>query len=110
MKELPENVQTALRYLQDQIQQNGAIVLFGSRAAGSSKKNADFDIGLLMQKHLAWKTFAVWKTTAEELAWPYRLELVDLGRAPKEFLQAIKSQMRILHGAWYDSKTLARES
>jgi hypothetical protein len=38
MKELPQNVQTALRYLQDRVQQNGAIVLFGSRAAGSSKK------------------------------------------------------------------------
>jgi hypothetical protein len=55
-----------------------------------------------MQKHLAWKTFAVWKTTAEELAWPYRLDLVDLGRAPKEFLQVIETQMRVLHGTWYE--------
>ncbi|MDZ7292418.1 MAG: nucleotidyltransferase domain-containing protein [candidate division KSB1 bacterium] len=110
MKEFPRNIQDALRYLREQVQQNGAIVLFGSRVSKPSKKNADFDIGLFMQKPLSWKTFSVWKTRAEDLAWPYRIDLVDLGRAPSEFLDVIEKQMIVLHGEWHGRKGIKRET
>lgn len=110
MQPLPRHLHSALQYLQKQVAENDVIVLFGSRANDASKKNADFDIGLLTQTPLTWKTFAVWKTHVEELAWPYRIDLVDLGRAPSEFLNVVKQQMVVLHGEWHDAKDFTRES
>jgi len=110
MQQFPRHIQSALQYLQKQVTENDAIVLFGSRANEVSKNNADFDIGLLTKAPLAWKTFAVWKTHAEELAWPYRIDLVDLGRAPSDFLTVVKQQMVVLHGEWHDAKGLIREN
>jgi hypothetical protein len=107
MQKLPAHIQSALAYLQKQVGKNDVIVLFGSRANDATRKNADFDIGLLMQTPQAWKTFAVWKTHAEELAWPYRIDLVDLGRAPSDFLNVVKQQMVVLHGEWHDAKEYA---
>jgi predicted nucleotidyltransferase len=110
MQKFPRHLQSALDYLQKQVGKNDVIVLFGSRVSEDAKKNADFDIGLFMQTPLAWKTFAVWKTHAEELAWPYRIDLVDLSRAPSDFLNVVKQQMIVLHGEWHDAKGITRES
>lgn len=110
MQKFPRHIQSALHYLQQRVDKDDLIVLFGSRANDASKKNADFDIGLLMQTPLAWKTFAVWKTHVEELAWPYRIDLVDLGRAPSDFLNVVKPQMVVLHGEWHDAKGFTRKS
>jgi len=110
MQKFPRQIQSALGYLQKQVTENDVIVLFGSRASEASKKNADFDVGLLTQTPLAWKTFAVWKTQAEELAWPYRIDLVDLGRAPDSFLNVVKQQMVVLQGEWHDAQGITREN
>lgn len=110
MQQFPRHIQAALQYLQKQVDKNDVIVLFGSRAHDASRQHADFDIGLFTQTPLAWKTFAVWKTHAEELAWPYRIDLVDLGRAPGSFLNVVKQQMVVLHGEWNDAKDFTSES
>jgi hypothetical protein len=103
MKEFPLKIKATVQYLQEQVQEKGTIILFGSRTDEAYKKNADFDIGLFMYKPLSWKTFSLWKTHAEELAWPYRIDLVDLRRAPLEFLKATEKQMIVLHGevTWF---------
>ncbi|MFQ6116095.1 MAG: nucleotidyltransferase domain-containing protein [bacterium] len=98
MKQFPRKIEVALQYLQEQVGEKGTIVLFGSRAINPFKKNADFDIGLFMQEPLSWRTFSIWKTRLEELAWPYRIDLVDLGRAPSDFLKVVKDQSMVLHG------------
>lgn len=102
MQKFPCHIQAALNYLQQQVDKDDLIVLFGSRANEAARKNADFDIGLFTQKPLLWKQFAAWKTRMEDLAWPYRIDLVDLSRAPSDFLNVVKPQMVVLHGEWHD--------
>lgn len=106
MQDVPSHIERAISYLIDQVGKNGAVVLFGSRAKGTANRNADYDIGLSRQSPLEWRTFAVWKTKAEELAWPYKIDVVDLSRAPEDFLDAIQNETVVLHGTW-NGHTLA---
>jgi predicted nucleotidyltransferase len=94
----PDPVKRALHYLKQQVNDCGTIVLFGSRARGTARKYADFDIGIYMKTPLSWRRFSVWKTQVEEIAWPYRIDLVDLGRAPSDFWDTIQDEMIVLHG------------
>ena len=101
MTELPEKVQRVIEYLITQTKGKGVIVLFGSQVQQKKKTNADFDIGILLNSPLSWRTFSIWKLHCEDLAWPYRIDLVDLSRAPKEFLETVEQQMVVLHGQWH---------
>ncbi|MBX2993070.1 MAG: nucleotidyltransferase domain-containing protein, partial [Bacteroidetes bacterium] len=74
------------------------IVLFGSQSRQTAHKNADYDVGIFRESGYDWRSFTVWKTHVEDLAWPYRIDLVDLTRAPREFLDGIKNDMIILSG------------
>ena len=93
MNMMPKSVQTAVEYLQCQIGDSGALFLFGSRARGANRPGGDFDIGLLPAPGTTWQQFCVWRSRAAEIAWPYRLDVVDLSRAPKEFLDVIKDEV-----------------
>ncbi len=100
MENLPKNIQSVIAFLKERTGSDAAIILFGSRAGRSVHRNADFDIGIAVSPKLSWKQFASLKTDAEELAWPYRLDLVDLTRAPDEFLKVIEHEMVLLSGIW----------
>ncbi len=96
MSDLPANVEKALRFLRENVPQNSTIILFGSRAGRNRRPNADFDIGIAAEEPLPWRTFARLKTDVEELAWPYRIDLVDLRRDPTEFLDVVVGQFIVL--------------
>jgi len=98
MLRLPKSIQLTVQYLKEQLGDAGVIVLFGSRARGKGTDGADFDIGVTLPSGTSWKTFSVWKTKAEDLAWPYRIDLVNLTQAPQEFLEIVQKEMIVLHG------------
>lgn len=106
MKNAPRHIEQAISYLIDRVGKNGVVVLFGSRARETAKHNADYDIGISTTPTGEWRRFAVWKTKAEDLAWPYKIDIIDLTRAPKEFLDAIRNETVVLHGTW-NGHTLA---
>ena len=110
MQNFPSHIEQAIQYLKEQLGEHGTVVLFGSRARQTTRKNADYDIGVFTQAGYDWKTFAVWKTQAEELAWPYKIDVVDLSRAPREFLEVIMSEMVVLHGSWNGRTLTATEA
>jgi predicted nucleotidyltransferase len=93
MNMLPKSVQAAVEYLQRQIGDNGTVFLFGSRARGAHRPGGDFDIALMTAAGTTWQQFCVWRSTAADIAWPYRIDVVDLTRAPAEFLDVIKDEM-----------------
>ena len=101
MLELPGKIKRSIQFLKDKVADQGAIVLFGSRVNPTLKKNTDFDIGIYMYRSLSWREFANWKIQCEDIAWPYKIDLVDLSRAPKVFIETIKQQMIVLHGKLY---------
>lgn len=79
---------------------NIAVILFGSRTKGKQRKYSDIDIGVLADKTLPLDTFSSLKeiveTTGEDL--PYKIDLVDLGRADREFLKALAPSARFIGG------------
>ncbi len=74
------------------------VILFGSRAKGTTKNRADFDIGILGDKPLDLKNYFNLKDTLDNLPTLYRIDLVDLSRADKKFkVEALKSY-QLLYG------------
>ena len=93
MNVLPKSVQAAVQYLQSHMGERGSLFLFGSRARGANRPGGDFDIGVSPAAGTTWQQFCVWRSKAAEIAWPYRIDVVDLSRAPKEFLDVIKDEV-----------------
>lgn len=94
---LPASVERALSYLKKQVGSRGKLVLFGSRARGTTRAGADFDIGMIPSTPIPWRVFCVWKELTADLAWPYRVDLVDLSRASGEFRDAVEPDCKLLH-------------
>lgn len=81
-------------------------MLFGSRTASTKKKNPDYDIGVMTDKEVEMKTLNSWKSKVEDLAWPYRIDLVDLNRAPVNSLYLIEKEMVVLHGKYHEREKI----
>ena len=96
----PVNVRRAIDFLKDKIGNNGCIVLFGSRTGATKKKHPDYDIGILTNQEIEWKTFTTWKSRVEDLAWSYSIDLVDLNRVPDDFREIVEKEMVLLHGTY----------
>ena len=82
---LPESVCRAIVHVHTRVSGRCRVLLFGSRARGEGRERSDVDIALLGTEPLDWTEFSVLKLEAEDLAWPYRLDLVDLMRTPASF-------------------------
>jgi len=72
------------------------LLLFGSRAIGKGHRGSDWDIAIQADTALSWDRFAVAKQQCQETAWPYRVDVIDLGRAPAEFRRQVLSYAREL--------------
>lgn len=110
MVALPEKVQTAVTYLKNCVGEDGTILLFGSRARCTHLPGRDFDIALVPPSKTSWQQFCVWKSEAKDLAWPYVLDLVDLRRAPDDFLDAIRNDIILLHGNIHEERLHTEET
>ena len=90
MNSMPQQIRDALAFLQRALLGRGELLLFGSQAREDPCPGADFDIGILGTESLPWLEFAVMKTRAEDLAWPWSIDLVDLHRVPEEFRMMVQ--------------------
>jgi uncharacterized protein len=88
---VPLPVQAALAELHVRFGAQAHIWLFGSRAEGRAREGSDWDVALDTDAALEWNSFAVAKQACEDAAWPYRLDLVDLSRAPAEFRGLVRA-------------------
>ena len=96
LPELPDRVKEALRYLEENLDRSGKVILFGSKARGEYKDFKDFDLALLQKRPLSWREFALLKNEVEELAWPYKVDLIDLNRAPVKFREIVENEGIVL--------------
>jgi uncharacterized protein len=92
----PEPVQRALAYLLRQLGAGSRLELFGSRARGTARPTADFDVALHARAPLSWIRFAALKSAAEELAWLWKLDLIDLDRAPEAFRRIVELERVVI--------------
>lgn len=94
---LPEKVKEVIRYIRKSLDDAGEVIFFGSRARGDNKGFRDFDLAISLKRFLSWKEFALLKNDAEELAWPYKVDLVDLNRVPDGFRDTVENEGIILN-------------
>jgi predicted nucleotidyltransferase len=88
---MPVRVRNGLAGLRRDIGDGPRVLLFGSRAVGDGRRASDWDIAILADAPLEWDRFAVAKQACQEASWPYRVDVVDLARAPMAFRQQVLS-------------------
>lgn len=61
------------------------IFIFGSRAAGKAKKFSDYDVGIMGEKPVEWKTLSLIDEVFEESDLPFKIDLVDFFLVSENF-------------------------
>jgi len=65
------------------------VILFGSRGRGDYLKTSDMDVGILPGKEMDESKVALLQERIETSNIPYKVDVVDLSRASKEFTQVV---------------------
>jgi predicted nucleotidyltransferase len=73
------------------------VVLFGSRAAGTSRPRSDFDIGIEGGSPLSATSFQHIVDRLEEIDTLYRLDLVDLQTVSGRFRENAIKQVKVIY-------------
>ncbi|MDI3257126.1 MAG: nucleotidyltransferase domain-containing protein [Kyrpidia sp.] len=68
------------------------VYLFGSWARGEERKTSDIDIGLWSKSPLPPETVMSLREKFEESSIPYRVDVVDLTKVDREFLDTIRQE------------------
>lgn len=73
------------------------VVLFGSRARGSSRDRSDFDVGIVGDRPVPFATFARVGDWLDSLPTLYRIDWVDLNRAAAAIRENALRHAVVLH-------------
>jgi predicted nucleotidyltransferase len=90
---MPQKITAAISLLCEKLGRNTEIYLFGSRASGNAQSGSDWDIAIDAKQPVFWTKFANARLDAQDKAWPYKLDIIDLNRASGSILQSIKTNM-----------------
>ena len=69
--------------------EDATVILFGSRARGDYLETSDVDIGILPGREVDKSKIALFRERLENSNIPYKMDVVDLSRASKEFTQVV---------------------
>jgi len=61
------------------------IFIFGSRATGKARKFSDYDVGIIGEKPVEWKTLSLIDEVFEESDIPFKIDLVDFSLVSDKF-------------------------
>jgi len=95
--EIKELIQSRLRQMAPLLRGH-RVYLFGSRARGRARARSDFDIGVLGDEPLPLRDFYAIEEALDELPTLYRIDWVDLNRAPLQFRERAMQAAEILYG------------
>jgi len=73
------------------------VLLFGSRARGESHRRSDFDLGVDGDDSLGLSTFFEVQADLEQIPTLYRIDWVDLNRAPGKLREQARLQGRTIY-------------
>jgi hypothetical protein len=86
----PDSVRKAALRLQQYAEKHHAdLYLIGSRARGKRGVRADWDFGIYFSAGKRPVDFSRTKQSVSDMAFPHRVDIVDLGSAPSWFLKSI---------------------
>lgn len=94
--EIKELIQRRLRQLAPLLRGH-RVYLFGSRARGRARPRSDFDIGVLGEEPLSLRDFYAIEEALDELPTLFRIDWVDLNRAPPQFRERAMQAAEILY-------------
>lgn len=69
--------------------ENVAVILFGSRGRGEHLETSDMDVGILSKGEVNKSKITLFREKIETSNIPYKVDVVDLSRASKEFTQVV---------------------
>ncbi len=69
--------------------ENVAVILFGSRGRGEHLETSDIDVGILSKGEVNKSKITLFREKIENSNIPYKVDVVDLSRASKEFTQVV---------------------
>ena len=73
------------------------VYLFGSRASGQARSRSDFDLGVLGDEPLPLRDFYAIEEALDDLPTLFRIDWVDLNRAPPQFRERAMQTAEILY-------------
>lgn len=73
------------------------VYLFGSRIQGRARPRSDFDIGVFGDEPLPLRDFYAVEEALDEIPTLYRIDWVDLNRAPSQFRERAMQATEILY-------------
>jgi predicted nucleotidyltransferase len=74
------------------------VLLFGSRASGNARERSDFDVGVIGEQPLPFKTFYKLEDLFEQIETLYRIDWVDLNCTSPEFRREALKKTEVLYG------------
>lgn len=69
--------------------ENVTVILFGSRGRGDHLETSDMDVGILPRKEMDESKVALLQEKIKTSNIPYKVDVVDLSRASKEFVDKV---------------------
>jgi hypothetical protein len=69
--------------------ENVMVILFGSRGRGDYLETSDVDVGILPRREMDESKVVLLQEKIETSNIPYKVDVVDLSRASKEFTQVV---------------------
>lgn len=69
--------------------ENVTVILFGSRARGDYLETSDVDVGILPKGEVNKSKIALFRERIENSNIPYKVDVVDLSQASKEFVDQV---------------------
>jgi len=74
------------------------VILFGSRAREDYLETSDLDVALFSGRGVRQGKLALMREKIEISDIPYKVDVVDLSRAPKNFTQAVLKEGKLIWG------------
>jgi predicted nucleotidyltransferase len=97
----PRAIQRVSLRLVDYCRSNSAsLLLFGSRVTGKRGPHVDWDFAVWFRKKQQDRSLRVLKTELQDLAFPYRIDLVNLNQAPPWFRHSVEANHAIVYGRY----------
>lgn len=102
LKKFPLKIQKAILKLQEFCRRHhGSLLLFGSQAKrGNFKVSSDWDLGVYFVKEEKARELRLLKQRIIESVFPYRIDILNLNRAPEWFSESIQTESELLFGSW----------
>ena len=69
--------------------ENVMVILFGSRGRGDYLETSDMDVGILSKGEVDKSKITLFRERIENSNMPYKVDVVDLSQASKEFTQVV---------------------